>query len=301
MKPCTETISCTLTPLTAPGKHKAAQSHPKFQGTGSGSVSKLWQNISTPKCLQRQGCGAVPTSESSAQQTPLGISLLSPGEFSPAAGYLLHSKFTRSRHEDSATPECRNPCWVFAPLQLHLLRQQKPQCLPSCHSISSSIHQLFQPCSVSRTNTWGRLEASVLQPAGILEYSVLELTLMLQRLNLKSNPNSRRSVSVGGGSRKCLELAAAPTARGEWTRGSHQQLQCNRTILKVVKSFTAVSPLPPTMNTEQGRTPRLPDSLLSCSHFLPWEHKPCKAPFSSHTCQSLSLSLGSAGCPQAQV
>lgn len=87
-----------------------------------------------------------------------------------------------------------------------------------------------------------------------MECSVLELTLMLQRLNLKSNPSSKKSMSITGGNRRCLELAAVPTAKGKWTTGSHQQLQCNRTILKIVKSFTAVSHLLPKINTNQERT-----------------------------------------------
>lgn len=97
-------------------------------------------------------------------------------------------------------------------------------------------------------------QAGSLCSAASMEYSMLELTLMLQRLNLKSNPSSKRSVSIRGESRKCLELAAVPTAGAERSRGSHQQLQCNRTILEIAKSYIAGSPLPPKINMNQERT-----------------------------------------------
>lgn len=108
-------------------------------------------------------------------------------------------------------------------------------------------------------------QAGSLCSAASMEYSMLELTLMLQRLNLKSNPSSKRSVSVRGESRKCLELAEVPTAGAEWSRGSHQQLQCNRTISEIVKSYIAGSPLPPKINMNQERTKAscFPPVLLS--------------------------------------
>lgn len=144
---------------------------------------------------------------------------------------------------------------IFTPLQL--------QCLPSCqqHFFIYSPTLLGLLCFQNKHLGQARSLCS----AASMEYSVLELPQMLQRLNLKSSPSSKRSVSVRGGRGKRLELAAAPTARGEWNRGSHQQLQCNRSILKIVKSFIAVSPLPPKKNTNQERVKasRLPPVLLS--------------------------------------
>lgn len=85
---------------------------------------------------------------------------------------------------------------AFTPLQLHLLRQQKPQCLPSCqqHFFIYSPTLLALLCFQNKHLG----QAGSLCSAASMEYSVLDLPLMLQRLSLKSSPSSKRSVSVRG-------------------------------------------------------------------------------------------------------
>lgn len=170
---------------------------------------------------------------------------------------MLHSKFTKSRNKDSVTPECRNPCCPrkkgkdIYPTTAPPSQAAEASVLPSCQQ-----HFFIRPPSLLALLYFQNKhlgQAGSLCSAASMEHSVLELTLMLQRLNLKSNPSSKRSVSVRGENRKCLELAAFPTAGVEQSRGSHQQLQCNRTILEAVKSYIAGSPLPPNMYQERTK------------------------------------------------